>query len=315
MPSIVNTVSNSNGKTVRYFSSIDADIYFGDQYIDEVNSIQWQIQQNAMPIFGYNSYTVDTIATGSRMISGQFAINFTQSNYLGTVLDTLTRISRVSYGVDNKATTSVYKDEDSIRRHTPIWDSGFNIVVGYGGKKSASYEQHLTLECCQITGCVQALDVTGEPIQEVYSFIARDISYSNSTVAQAITEDSLDEQEISYSETVLKLSGGEISASNSKSTVKISYDLATGYTLEECWIRFLDIDGGLKSLQLAEINDGTITMVYNSALSKDAMNYITEMDAKRLYVSLTVYYNHSDSKQTDGTTRDCEDINIALLVK
>lgn len=184
-PHVVNNANNRYGTTVRYYSSVDADIYFGNIFIDEVVSIGWQVQQNAMPLFGYNSYTFDDIAVGSRIISGQFAVNYTQSNYLTKVLNDLTKISRKMYGEDNPA-TSKFTDNDRIRRNTPIWDAGFDLMVGYGEKNNDSYESLIILDCCQITGCTQQLDYNGEPVIEMYSFIARDMKFSQvSTVETA----------------------------------------------------------------------------------------------------------------------------------
>ena len=97
-PHIINTANNRGNANIRYFSSIDADIYFGDIFIDEVVSIAWQVQENALPIFGYNSYTFDDIAVGNRLVSGQLVVNFTQSNYLTKVLQTMKKISRQMYG-------------------------------------------------------------------------------------------------------------------------------------------------------------------------------------------------------------------------
>ena len=50
-PHKVNNANNRYENNVRYYSSVDADIYFGNMFIDEVVSVAWQVQQNAMPIF------------------------------------------------------------------------------------------------------------------------------------------------------------------------------------------------------------------------------------------------------------------------
>lgn len=180
-PHIANT-SNSRGEGyVQYYSSLDADILFGGIFIDEVVNITWQVQQNAMPIFGYNSYTFDDIAVGSRLIQGQFTVNFIEANYLTRVLNTMTIISRKTYGEDIPATSS-FTSLDRQIRNTPIWDKGFDIVVGYGernNKVASEYNQVVMLDCCQLTGVSQALDYNGEPILETYSFIARDMKFVN----------------------------------------------------------------------------------------------------------------------------------------
>lgn len=193
-PHIVNRANTREDKNTRYFSSVDADIYFGDYFIDEVVNIAWSVQQNAMPIYGYNSYTFDDIAMGSRIVQGQFAVNFTQANYLSNVLNSFVKISRKMYGPDNP-TESRFKDADKIRRNKPVWDAGFDIVIGYGEKSKDAYEQVMVLDCCQITGCSQQLDYNGEPVIEVYSFIARDMKFStisNSNAQQGGSNTSTD---------------------------------------------------------------------------------------------------------------------------
>ena len=75
-------VPNQNGNYIRYFSSIDAEIYFGDVFIDEATQVTWQVQQNVQPIYGYNSYVYDDIAVGARLVNGSFTINFTKAGYM-----------------------------------------------------------------------------------------------------------------------------------------------------------------------------------------------------------------------------------------
>ena len=76
----------------RYYSSIDADIYFGEIYIDEIVNIQFVVQQNAMPLYGYNSFVFDDMALGNRIVSGSFVINFTAPRYLFALLDELSSL-------------------------------------------------------------------------------------------------------------------------------------------------------------------------------------------------------------------------------
>lgn len=187
-PHITNNVNGS----VRYYSSIDAEIYFGNIYIDEVTNITWSVQQQAMPIYGYNSYCFDDIAVGSRLIQGQFAVNFTKAGYLKDLQNDsqFTKIARKLYGQDNAADS--YFTQDYRRRlNMPIWDKGFDIVVGFGdqGKTTNSlesnmYKTYAILDCCQLTGSMVQLDYNGEPIQEVYTFIARDIKYKEASNAE-----------------------------------------------------------------------------------------------------------------------------------
>lgn len=63
----------------RYFSSIDAEIYFGDIFIDDINSISYEVVEKILPIYGFNSRKFDFLLQGTRIIQGQFTINFTKS--------------------------------------------------------------------------------------------------------------------------------------------------------------------------------------------------------------------------------------------
>lgn len=65
-----------------YFSGQDVRIYFGNTWVDEVVALNFQLIENVAPIFGYASYTFDTVARGSRQIQGSFRINFKEAYYL-----------------------------------------------------------------------------------------------------------------------------------------------------------------------------------------------------------------------------------------
>lgn len=184
LPPITTTLSN--GK--RYYSTSDAELFFGNIYIDEVTDIMWQETQNSMPIYGYNSYCFDDIAVGTRLVQGQFSINYTKSNYLGLLQNSagFAEIARRQYGKDY-AETSYFSDYRK-RLNLPKWDKGFDLVVGFGyhhtsiGKVSENNtSSYVVIDCCQITGSSQRLNYVGEPVQEVYSFIARDIKYAKAT--------------------------------------------------------------------------------------------------------------------------------------
>lgn len=164
----------------RYYSSLDAEIYFGETYIDNVVQISWGVEQATMPLFGYNSYTFDDIAIGARQISGSFVINFTKSGFMYDVLRSVQAVNRSTLNTPEKLNdpanlnwTSHYDKE-----HKASWDRSFNIRVGYGDyNKEGKDTSMIVLYCVQITGCQQVLGIDGAPIAEAYTFIARDIRY------------------------------------------------------------------------------------------------------------------------------------------
>lgn len=53
-----------------------------DIFIDEFNHIQWELQANLIPKFGYCSFKFDDVAQGKSLVQGQLAINFVSPGYL-----------------------------------------------------------------------------------------------------------------------------------------------------------------------------------------------------------------------------------------
>lgn len=69
-----------------YFSAADVKLYFGDIWVDEVTTLNFQLQEEVMPIYGYNSYTFDAAARGKRLVQGSFGLNFTSVGYLQEIV-------------------------------------------------------------------------------------------------------------------------------------------------------------------------------------------------------------------------------------
>lgn len=286
-PHIVNT-SNSRGEDyIQYYSSLDADIVFGDVFIDEVVSITWQVQQQAMPIFGYNSYTFDDIAVGSRMISGQFTVNFIEANYLSRVQSVMSTISRKTYGADKPAVSSFSSTERQLR-NMPIWDKGFNIVVGYGEKNNSSaseYKQVIVLDCCQLTGCQQQLDYNGEPITETYSFIARDMQYTSNQQYHH-TQDTNDDINNSTDQ-IIDLISGEINIAGNDSEININ--ISTQGSIVGGSLLLGEVEPTIfnTNTQLSAIENGLQT--YLTTTQKNAIaSYVSKTSLNKL--TTTLYY-------------------------
>lgn len=161
------TVYNSNGhNTRRYYSSIDATILLNGKPVDEVVMIQWQVEEQTMPLFGYNSYIWDDIAKGSRVVTGQFAINFTTPDYLNQLIAGATEDS-VTFKNSGR---QINNDP-----HNTIYGTGFQIMIGYGQKDSTLGDAPCTvLNDVYVRSTGQALDTQGQNLVETYSFVARD---------------------------------------------------------------------------------------------------------------------------------------------
>ena len=178
---------NLDGK--RYYSSLDAEIYFGNTYIDDLVQITWAVEQATMPLFGYNSFTFDDLAVGSRQVQGSFVVNFTKARFMYDVLQEIGK-NGVAVNRSTLNTPEALNKEEPIvwdsyweKEHKPSWNRSFNIMIGYGDYNKNKPEESgyntsaIILYCVQLTGCQQVMGVDGAPIAEAYSFIARDIRY------------------------------------------------------------------------------------------------------------------------------------------
>ena len=64
----------SNLYREEYYSSTDTKIYFDDENQTEISFIQYELQEQLKPVYGYNSRTFDDVVIGNRIVTGQFAI-------------------------------------------------------------------------------------------------------------------------------------------------------------------------------------------------------------------------------------------------
>lgn len=319
--SITNIVNGNK----RYYSSVDAEIYFGDIYIDEVTSIEWAVQQQAMPIFGYNSYCFDDMAIGSRMVSGQFSVNFTQAGFLINLQkdSAFTKISRKLYAQDKKA-DSYFTDDFRKRLNMPVWDGGFDIVVGFGDhSKSLSsvsntlYKTYLVLDCCQITGSMTQLDYNGIPVQEIYTFMARDIKYpTNQSNSAAIATDAEknpvgDKEENTVSKKQLSLSGVFNMTNADSTTIKLKS--TTGTKLSSGNISIIST---LKSLSLKKVlelslnSEGELIATLEKPETQLLKKEIADYAYTKLRVKAEIYY--IDSTVSTEAVRTTATINFQI---
>ena len=171
----------------RYYSNIDVEIYINGEWVEDIGTIQWSIDQQTMPLYGYNSYIFDDIAQGSRIISGSFTLAFTKPRSLEKVIKnyiaTNENATKLSYEdmISQLSTKNVELSENgknlvSNNIHMPIWaGEKFDIDIVCGEYETAlGGAVHIILKDCCITGCRSMRNKDGGVAEELYSFIARD---------------------------------------------------------------------------------------------------------------------------------------------
>lgn len=173
-------ISDSAGNAKRYFSNVESEIYFGDHEMDDLYQFEFGIDEKMLPIYGYNCYYASELVSGQRIVQGQFVVNYTDSKLIQSTL--------------NSIEDSVYKESYKNEKYVPggdlhhaIYDKEFDIMIGYGYydiKDRQTYNAtSQTILGAKISGMHKVMDTTGQPILEVYSFIAKDFIEENITEA------------------------------------------------------------------------------------------------------------------------------------
>lgn len=197
-----------------YYSGTDVSIYFGDTWVDEIVSIQFEVQEKVSPIFGYADYIYSRLAKGNRTVYGKFRINFTEAGYMQGIIDRLTKVyntslantmTRESNVIDNQKIGSQSFEEFASNYEQEIWDKKdivtdvfargnnspslsaetFDILIGYGtilGSGTAQMNGYAkpssTLQIIKnvtLTGRSQIIDTSDNGLMEEYDFIAQDV--------------------------------------------------------------------------------------------------------------------------------------------
>lgn len=184
-------VEDANVIQKRYYSPIDAEVYFGDYYVEDIVDINYTINQQAQPLFGYNSFTADEIAVGSRIIQGTFSINFTSPRYLFTLLEKAKEGSTLPNETNSYQLTAHernhlfpkgFRDENlkgltEGKKTECLWPQTFDIDIVYGPRNEGSqfFPVHVVLEGVRIITCSQGASAHANvPVVETYSFVAKD---------------------------------------------------------------------------------------------------------------------------------------------
>ena len=204
------TVNTTFG-TKRYFSQLDTEVYFGAEQIDEMVAIDFTISEPKLPIYGFNSFYANRIVSGRRTIQGTFAINFTSTTYLLNIFNKIDdSILKAKYNptgsdllLDYESLLYRCEGEDTTGLgigNNAIFSKIFDITLSYGYGKT---EGKQTYNCCwqtlvgvQIVDYRQALDTEGNPILDMYSFIAKDIRYIDAGSESSNTETTTPESDV-----------------------------------------------------------------------------------------------------------------------
>lgn len=192
---VVSTQKNIDGTIAsssvfkRYYSDISAEAYINGVWFEDINTIQWQVNQQQMPLFGYNSYIYDDMAVGVRIIQGQFSINFTEPNIIGKAIAQGAKSASVNNGSTYEAySTQAHKNKVAIdgteityqsnELRNAIWRPRFDIDIVFGEKEKLGgvdlMPKHIILWDCTVSSSGIGVSANGGVLVENYMFMARD---------------------------------------------------------------------------------------------------------------------------------------------
>ena len=176
----------SSAQLKRYYSNIDAEIYFNGEWVEDIGTIQWTVNQQTMPIFGYNSYIYDAVAQGSRLIQGIFTLSFSKPRKIDDIIKQAINSGQITLSyeeiienLDDNITVNLGRNGANLRanpEHKAIWmNNRFDIDIVCGEYESIGGNAvHIILQDCYLTDVSTMRGKDGGVAEEQYSFIARD---------------------------------------------------------------------------------------------------------------------------------------------
>jgi hypothetical protein len=198
-----------------YYAGPQVGLFIGDTWVSDVVTISYTETVNKVPLYGYASTHFNAVAKGTVLVQGQFAIAYTQPNYLQTILARYStsegRLAMFPTQISDpieKAKKLFWKLEDlqNTVNLTPLEygyeygvtgqvRNGFDIRVFYGAsefvtnsvlRRASIYTgadiktKGVIEEIKNVHLTSRGLSVTpsGEPIAEIYSFFASHVQTS-----------------------------------------------------------------------------------------------------------------------------------------
>lgn len=112
-----------------YYSGSDCKVFYGDIWVDDIVSIQFNVNQNKTPIYGYASQNFNAVAKGRVIVNGTLTIAFKETGYLNL-------IQRISETQKNNAYDVIKRKADITRAKAEHRLAEFDPSLTYIGDDS-----------------------------------------------------------------------------------------------------------------------------------------------------------------------------------
>lgn len=117
-----------------YFTGTDCKIFFGDIWVDDIVTIQYNVSQNKAPLYGYASQTYDAIAKGQVLVQGTLTIAFKEVGYLNTIQYTMEgQRDRTATALANQMKDYYDGSVKGTVRYVPQLDGNTSVTVSANG--------------------------------------------------------------------------------------------------------------------------------------------------------------------------------------
>jgi hypothetical protein len=83
-----------------YFTSAQCQLYIGELFIDELVTVQYALQQNTVPVYGYCSQFADAWGRGRSLVQGQIVVNYVHQGYLYAALANMKKYDPATSNLD-----------------------------------------------------------------------------------------------------------------------------------------------------------------------------------------------------------------------
>lgn len=129
-----------------YYSSTDTKIYMDDIEQSEIAYINYSLQEQLKPIYGYASRTFDDVAIGNRIVTGMFKVpiknpeaqtqkeiiaergkNPTLEDYNESQQELMDAIDWITGQKPSQADTYVYEDDSTFEYRTKLINLGYDL--------------------------------------------------------------------------------------------------------------------------------------------------------------------------------------------
>lgn len=108
-----------------YFCGADAKVFFGDIWVDDIVTIQWNVSQTKTPVYGYASQYYDAVAMGTVIVQGALVVSFKEVGYLNVIQSLIESQNRRSNeAVSHYIGTQRALSENRLAKFTPGLTAG-----------------------------------------------------------------------------------------------------------------------------------------------------------------------------------------------